>query len=265
MKTIAIIFISLFISFSLATQNRITVNGHTTVHLICPATVSYVLAGNHEFLIAEILSDYPNIVRIKAVGEFTDISSLTLVCEDKLYAFQVGYNDSCPLKLNLNDFDGELVPGIFGGPLPLDKIQDYIRTMIDMKIKRSIKHTQADNIKFTLVDIRVKQDLLFVRMNIKNNSNIIYRSANPTFLMRDKKPKKAANVQEYTMEPMQISQPDCIVMPNQRASVVMVFKTFTIPSHKMVEVTLQENTAGYTGRDLKLSFSNRAIVKAKEL
>ncbi|MGQ1787496.1 DUF4138 domain-containing protein [Saccharicrinis sp. GN24d3] len=264
MKTLSILFISIFFFLS-AAANHISVNENKVVHIVCPKAVSYVQVGNGEKLIAETLSDYPNIVRVKASNVFKDTTSLSLVCDGKLYTFDVGYQKDCPLQYKLSSFKGQPILDIYGTSLPLDKILEGMKQLGQRKIRRSIEKVNAQQIQFSLTDIKVKHNLLFVEIHIKNNSNIIYITGVPTFLMRDKKPKKAANVQEYLIEPEHASHGELSIVPNDEATIVMVFKTFTIPKHKEVEVSLKEITNGYTGRDLKLNFSNKPIVRAKSL
>ncbi|MCU4176968.1 DUF4138 domain-containing protein [Carboxylicivirga sp. N1Y90] len=265
MKVSIILIQALLISALVSANNLIKVNEQTVVHLLCPAAVSYVQVGNAEKLIAETIDDYPNIVRLKALEIFTDTSSLTLVCQDKLYAFEVSYHKTSALKINLNDFKGEAFLGLSQSAMPLHKIQSAINRMQTMELKRSISKVKENDIELVLEGICVKHDLLFMKLNVKNNSNLIYRGECPVFLMRDKRPKKAANVQEYMLEPIQVSQKILFIKPQYTSIVILVFKSFSIPKHKEVEVLLKEQTSGYTGRDLTLNFNNKAIVKAAYL
>ena len=264
MKTLSIIFLSIFFFLS-AAANQISVNENKVIHIVCPNPVSYVQVGNHEKLIAEALNDYPNIVRVKATVIFKDTTSLSLVCDDRLYTFDVGYQKDCPLQYKLNRFKGHPIYDIYGITLPLDKILEAMKQLELQKVRKRIEKVNAAQIRFSLTDIKVKHDLLFVKIHIRNNSNIIYQSGAPTFMMRDKKPKKAANVQEYLIEPEHTSHQELSILPKDETCIVMAFKTFTVPKHKIVEVSLKEMTKSYTGRDLKISFSNKTIVKAKRL
>ncbi len=263
MKKLSIIFISTFLLLS-AAANQILVNENMVVHIVCPEAVSYIQVGSHEMLIAEVLKEYPNIVRLKAVDNFSDTGSLTLVCQDQIFSIEVSYQESCSLQYHLTDFIGHPVHYVHGASLPLDKVLDAIEQMKQQN-KGSLKKKNAQDIRFALNDIKVKHDLLFIRLNVRNNSNTIYRSSVPTFLMRDKKSKKAANVQEYLIEPLHVSQEEMFILPTDEMTFVMVFKSFTVPDHKEVEVSLQEITSGYTGRDLKLKFSNKSIIRAEAL
>jgi len=266
MKTRTLILISLVLSITLEAQNQLQVSEHTTVHLICPSAIRYVQVGSHDKLLAEAIPDYPNIVRIKAIAVFADTSSLTLLCNNQLYAFQVRYNKNCSLQVKLNDFKGDNIKELPTSSVPLHQIQACIHKLQTLEYsKKSIQQSLANDIELILDDIRVKQDLLFIKLKIRNHSNLIYRANAPRFLMRDKKPKKAANVQEWSIEPIRVSKHSLLVTPRKECSLIMVFKSFSIPDHKKVEISLTEETVGYTGRDLIVDFGNKAIVNAKAL
>ncbi|MCT4648454.1 MAG: conjugative transposon protein TraN [Carboxylicivirga sp.] len=266
MKTQILLLLALVLTIHINAQNHIQVSEHTAVHLICPEAVSYIQVGNHTKLLAEPIPDYPHIVRIKAIETFNDTSSLTLMCANKLYAFQVSYNSHCPLQLKLYNYRGDEIKEHQGTSLPLHQMLACMHQLqLNESRIKAIQSTKTNRIELTLNDIRVRKDLLFIRLTIKNHTNQIYKAQTPAFLMRDKKPKKAANVQEYKLQPVRLSASDLSVHPGEKTSIVVVLNSFSIPKHKQVEITLLEETAGYTGRDLSLSFGNKAIVKAKVL
>ncbi|MBK3518263.1 DUF4138 domain-containing protein [Carboxylicivirga marina] len=265
MKTILIILGGLLISLRISAGNQITINEQTCVHLICPAAVSYVQVGQHDQLMAETISDYPNIVRIKAVHEFDGTSSLTIVCQGELFAFEVSYDKPSALQLQLYNYSGESIKEFESVSMPLHKVQACIYRLQAMESKGINCKTEIDGIKLQLDELRVKHDLLFIRLKVHNTTNTNYRAGAPVFVMQDKRPRKAANVQEYLLEPCRVSIDELFITPGEEKQVIMVFKTFSIPRHKEVMILLREQTAGYTGRDLNLSFSNKAIAKAGTL
>ncbi len=264
MKTLLIL--SLVLNFKIYAQNHIQVAEHSTLHIICSEAVSYVQVGSPTQLVAEVLETYPHIVRIKALTAFSDTSSLTLVCGNQLIAFKVSYSRQSPLQLKLDDFKGDAIQEQERTAMPLHQVLGCMRQLqsFDSSIK-TICATKNEQIELSLDEIRVRHELLFVKLTVTNHSNLLYKANVPIFLMCDKKPKKAANVQEYLIEPNRVSDTQLLIAPQKRETMVLVFKSFSIPKHKQVEVLLQEETAAYTGRDLSLTFDNRAIVKAKAL
>ncbi|MBS2210715.1 DUF4138 domain-containing protein [Carboxylicivirga mesophila] len=266
MKLSLLLLLFLMLQFETFAQNHIQVAEHSTVHIICPEAVSYVQVGSPTKLLAEAIADYPHLVRIKALTAISDTSSLTLVCGNELYAFQVSYNRQCALQLNLDDFKGDAIQEQQGTTMPLHQLLACMRQLQASNSRRKpIKSSKQERIELLLDDIRVRQELLFVKITIKNHSNLVYKANVPVFMMRNRQPKKAANVQKYLLEPWRVSESELMVTPQEAKTVVFVFKSFSIPKHKQVEVLLQEETAAYTGRDLSLTFDNKAIVKAKAL
>ncbi|WP_439185424.1 DUF4138 domain-containing protein [Carboxylicivirga taeanensis] len=264
MKTLMIL--SLVLNFKMYAQNHIQVAEHSTVHIICPKAVSYVQVGSHTKLLAEAIADYPHLVRIKALTAFSDTSSLTLMCGNQLYAFQVSHKRQCLMQLKLDDFKGDVIQEQVGTALPLHQVLGCMRQLQSSdSSQKSIRAIKNERIELSLDEIRVRHELLFVKLTVTNHSNLVYKAKVPVFLMRDRQPKKAANVQEYLLEPWRVSEPELMIAPQEAKTMVLVFKSFSIPKHKQVEVLLQEETAAYTGRDLSLIFDNKAIVKAKAL
>ncbi|WP_430817215.1 DUF4138 domain-containing protein [Carboxylicivirga sp. RSCT41] len=264
-RQIAIV-ITLLVSINVMAQNHIQISDQSTVHIICPKAVGYVQVGNYSNVLAEAISEFPNLVRIKAVKAFKDTSSLTLICAEQLYAFKVSYSKHCPLQLRLEDYSGDVLNELHEANMSLHKVLNNMNTLKEMTTGlEPIQTTQSNQVELSLDDIRVKEDLLFIRLTIKNHSRLIYKTTAPSFLMCDKKPKKAANVQEYLIEPKRASDTQLWIAPQDKKTMVLVFKSFSIPRHKQIEINLQEETEGYTGRDLRLVFGNKAIIEAKAL
>lgn len=262
MKRVTLILKGLILCFSISANNQIEINEKTCVHLICPVAVAYVQVGDSDKMMAEVIEDFPNIVRIQARESFSNTSSLTIVCQDQLYAFEVRYNTKCPLQLNLSNYKGETVQKNALAPLPLHELHDCMDRLLMMEGLACKAKTHTDNVELCMQAIRVHHNLIFVRLDIQNRSNTIYRAEQPVFLMRDKHPKKASNVQEYLLEPIEQSCKELFIAPQNQAQMVLVFNAFTIPDHKEVEILLHEHTDGYTGRDLSLNFSHKTIRKA---
>jgi len=243
-------------------SNLVVVNQNSFVHMLCHSTVTYVQVGDPDILIAETLDQYPNVVRFKALKSFEGKSSLTIICGGQLYCFEVHYNNHSKLNLDIHQFQGEVVKATQTLTLPLDRLNASIEEMLYHKKRGNLTRVSKDNIEWSLDDVGIKNDLIFIRLTVVNRSNIIYKAGSPLFLMQDKKPKKAANRQEYPIAPVKVSDNQLMVPPGQAMSLIVVFHVFTIPSHKTVRIILKEESKSYTGRDLELKLTNKAIRKA---
>ncbi|MBS2101268.1 DUF4138 domain-containing protein, partial [Carboxylicivirga linearis] len=216
-------------------------------------------------LLAEPLEHYPHVLRFKALQEFEGKCSMSLICNGRLYCFEVGYSSDLILIADINHFKGDLLGSIACSELAPDQTEQCIKSIRQKKIRSKVEQTTVDNIEFALDEIGVKKDLIFIRLSIKNSSNIIYSTQNLLFLMQDKKTKKASNSQEYPIYPVKVAGDFKSIEPGDRATVVVVFKAFTIPEHKTVRIILKEESDSFTGRDMNLDIKNKAITKAKEL
>ena len=94
MKNTIILCLFFFFSMTNTAQNQIEVCENKTTHIISNEKVTYLQVGDHSKIIAEIVPEYPNLVRVKAVEKFDGESSLTIVCADKVYSLFVKYNDT---------------------------------------------------------------------------------------------------------------------------------------------------------------------------
>nr|WP_321411523.1 DUF4138 domain-containing protein [uncultured Carboxylicivirga sp.] len=262
MKSMIFTLLIVLLSTKAISENLVMVNEHSFVHLLCHSTISYVQAGDPQKLMAEPLNHYPNVLRFKALEPFEGKSSLTFICDGQLYCLEVVYNEKVNLNLDIRQFIGEPIKSVSSSSLPPDRVIDCMDEMLKVEKGRQFKHTSKDNVVFSMEGIGVAQDLMFVRLTIVNHSNIIYKTGIPVFLMQDKKPKKAANRQEYPVEPYKVSNEEFVILPGESQTIVMVFYAFTIPSHKIIRISLSEESENYTGRDLELIIKNKAIKKA---
>ncbi|WP_430815913.1 DUF4138 domain-containing protein [Carboxylicivirga sp. RSCT41] len=266
MKRPLVITLAILFYLGSIAQNHIQVSEQSTLHIICPAAVTYVQVGSHTKLLAEAVPAWPNMVRVKAITSFKDSTSLTILCVGKLYGLIVSYEKHSPLQLKLMDFHGDKLKELPDAEMPLHKVLDSMEKLKRKECTRKpIRTRQSKQIELSLDDIRLKDDLLFIRLTIYNHSGLIYKTTTPSFLMRDKKPKKAANVQEYLIEPKRASSSQLSISPKAQKTMVLAFKSFTIPQHKQMEISLQEGTEGYTGRNLRLTLTDKDILKAPVL
>ena len=103
------IFIIAFFLFSLAVnaQNQIEICQNKTTHLIAEEKITYLQVGDPDKLIAEVVPEQPNMLRVKAVDDFEGESSLTLVSANRSYSLFVKYSDGNKISYKLEDFHGE--------------------------------------------------------------------------------------------------------------------------------------------------------------
>jgi (2Fe-2S) ferredoxin len=113
MKTIFVITI-LFTTITLRAQNCINVCKTKTAHLICPERVTYLQAGDNDRIIAEVVPEHQNIIRIKAQSEFEGSSSLTAISGGRVYSIIVEYSDTDEITWRLETFASEKAGQVAG-------------------------------------------------------------------------------------------------------------------------------------------------------
>ena len=266
MKTIILFTIIFCLSHLAIAQNQIDVCENKTTHLIANEKVSYVQVGDFEKIIAEIVPEHPNMVRVKATESFEGESSLTIVSANRAYALFVKYSDTNKITYQLNNFYSEKVGDIQSGALPeylLKELSSQILHKRQQKVK-SIK-TEKDKINFQLRNIYLKNDVLFFELQITNKSNIAYDVEGFNWWIDDKKEFKATNVQEYQVEPEYQHYRIKTIPANTTVRIVFVLPKLTIPDKRALRIEMLESALGNTGRKLSLEIKNRHIINAKSL
>ncbi len=263
MKTLLfIIFTSLANPFADAT-NQLEVSDNQTTHLLCPDVVTYVNAGNLDLIHVEIIPELPSVVRIKAARPFEGESSLTVVCRDNIYSFKAVYSTTCDLNLELTQFRADKLTERYGSTVPMYRVKAWADQMQLQKRTIFNRGESEYGIAFKITGIGIKENLLFMQFTVTNHTNIIYKMEDVKFMIRDKKKKKAVNVQAYPVTPEYFSHNALFIAPGTTMSLVVAFKTFTIPGRRAMEVSLFEKTGGHTGRNLSFDIKNKDILKAK--
>lgn len=255
---------TLTISF-IGNANQLKVSDNHTTHLLCPDVVTYVNAGNFDLIHAEIIPELPTVVRIKAGRPFEGETSLTVVCRENIYSFKVTYSSTCALNLELIRFRGDKLTERYGSTVPLYRITAYANQMLLQKRNIFNRGKTQYGVEFRLTTIGIKENLLFMQFSVTNHSNINYQTENIQFMIRDRKNKRAANVQSYPVTPDYISNETRTIAPETTSNVVVAFKTFNIPGRRIMETTLIEKVDGHTGRNLSFGIKNKDILKGASL
>ena len=134
-----ILFITIFLfSSAVFAQNQIEVCESKTTHIICPEKVSYLQVGDHSRIIAEIVPEHPNLVRVKAVEPFEGESSLTIVCANKVYSLFVKYANSNDISYRLESFSFEKAGNTGSNILPEYLLKEYSYQILS-KARKHIK------------------------------------------------------------------------------------------------------------------------------
>ncbi|MDQ1090470.1 conjugative transposon protein TraN [Siphonobacter sp. SORGH_AS_1065] len=256
-----------------------------TVHIIFPRKVSYIDLGSSG-LIADKADESENILRIKANEKgFTETTLAVITDEGRFYSFLVNYNEH-PDILSLAmtgqvELDEEMIKkyGIQGAgaarPVDLATLggleisSEDLEAMATKVLKKKgfIRDVGTNKLKmeFKLDGIYVKQKIMFITIEIENNSEIDYDVDFFKFFLKDRDVTKRMASQEIEVVPQtRFPMPKQSVSIPHRTStkVCFPFQLITFGEDKLLECQMYESKGG---RHLRFEFGNQTILRAKGL
>jgi len=266
MKTFLIILICALTQISASAQNILKISDSKTSHLVCPDKVNYVQAGDYTIVQAEVVPELSNLIRIKALQSFDKPTSLTVVCADRIYSFELQYGNDAPITYPIETFDSQKAMTFSGKMMPDYVLKDLCDQVLDQhKHKFRKRKTEKDGIKIRLNSIHLKNDALFFELQITNKTNMAYDVETFNFWITDKKKAKATNVQEYQVFPQYQHNKVQRIPGDVTVREVFVIEKMTIPDQRILKIELGEKALGNTGRKLSFNLKNKDILKAKSL
>ena len=246
-----------------------------TVHLIFPAQIRYVDLGSSN-IIAGKAEDADNVLRVKAaVRDFETETNLSVICDDgSYYSFNVKYAEE-PERLNI-----EMQDFLHSGTnnLPTNKADIYFKELgnqspvlvkLIMKTiwqnnRREIKHigSKKFGIQFLLRGLYSHNGLLYIHLQMKNQSEMPYNIDFITFKVVDKKIAKRTAIQEQVLQPLRAYNDVIRIGGLQTQRSIFTLEQFTLPDDKVLEVTLFEQNGG---RHQTFIVENEDLIRAKNI
>ena len=267
MKTfhfISIVFLICFVPFLGKTQNKLNICQNKVTHLVCPDRVSYLQVGDQGNVIAEIVPDLSNLIRVKATKEFEGESSLTVVCSGHVYSLLLFYKDTNQITYQLEGFASEKA-GSQNSTLMPDYVLKEISEKILSKRKKHVRgiKTSKDGIEIFLRNIYLKNGMLFFELQFCNTTNIAYDIEGVYFWIDDKKQLKATNTQEYQIFPKYEHYGIKTIPAHTTIREVFVLPKLTIPDKRILRIEMLEKALGNTGRKVSLEINNKDILSTR--
>jgi conjugative transposon TraN protein len=268
---IVIIFGAAAIHLSVCAQqvqptNSLKVSDTKTSHLVCPDKVSYVQAGDYSLVQAEVVPELSNIVRVKATQPFDKQTSLTVVCANKIYSFELQYGNDAPITYPIETFQSQSAMTFSGKLMPDYLLKDLCDQVLEKHRHQFHKRkTKKDGIEVRLNSISLKNDALFFELQVTNKTNMAYDVESFNFWITDKKKARATNVQEYRILPQYQRNQVQRIPGEETVREVFVMEKMTIPDGRILRVELNEKALGNTGRKLSFNLKNMDILKARKL
>ncbi|WP_268223486.1 conjugative transposon protein TraN [Sinomicrobium oceani] len=240
----------------------IAITTNKTTNLIFPYEIRSVDRGSREVLVQKV-KGVENILQLKAATELMKETNLTVITADgKLYSFLLNYNAN-PISLNYS-FGKQEISEVAFSPGSTNKglLKKYAKIASGKKKKLKGVKDKGHGIKLRLSGLYVKDNVMYYRFRIENNSDIRYDIDQLRFFVRDRKKAKRTTYQEEEIEPIYIYKDTDKVERQSEQTLVVALPKQTMPNQKYLAVQLMEENGG---RDLELKIKNRNLMRATVL
>lgn len=235
-----------------------------TTSIVFPFAIKSVDKGSPEILVQKA-KGLENILQVKAAQKGFFQTNLTVVTADgKLYSFVLDYNEEFPqLNLTLNKTKPDVQEIYFSDEITNEKdIQEYSKlALYDKKKLRGQRENKYD-IDLKLNGIFIREQVMYYRIKVTNNSKINYEIDQLRFFIRDTKKIKRTASQEIEITPIYILNDVDKIEAEAENIFVFALPKFTIPEKKYLVIQLMEKNGG---RHLEEHVKNTKLVQVTVL
>jgi conjugative transposon TraN protein len=229
-----------------------------TTNIVFPYAIKSVDRGSRAIL-AQKAKGVENVLQLKAAEVFFEETNLTVITsEGQLYSFVLNYDEQ-PSALTITIGNAQIVKPLFFSPESLNEaaVQAYSELAAVEKKNFSVKQDKYE-IKFEVGGLFIRDDIIYCRIQLENNSNINYDIDQIRFFIRDKKKAKRTASQELEVLPLYIYDNMRTVTSQSAHTLVIALPKLTIPDKKYMAIQLVEKNGG---RHLELHINNRKLSK----
>lgn len=231
-----------------------------TTNIVFPFAIKSVDKGSPDILVQKA-KGLENILQVKAAQKGFFQTNLTVVTADgKLYSFVLDYNEDFPqlnLTLNKTKPDGQEI--YFSDEIINDQdIEEYSKLALYDKNKLRGQRKSNYDIDFRLNGIFIRDEVMYYRIKVTNNSKINYEIDQLRFFIRDTKKIKRTASQEIEITPVYILNDIDKIQAETENIFVFALPKFTIPEKKYLAIQLMEKNGG---RHLEEHVKNTKLVQ----
>jgi conjugative transposon TraN protein len=222
--------------------SEITISYNKTTNLIFPYAIRSVDRGN-DAVIVQKAKGIENILQAKAGKKDFEPTNLTVVTADgRFYSFILNYADY-PSHLNYR-FDGSGLIQLVDQPsnaLQLERAACQVLSVPRfMGLQRS---NQA--LRIQLNGILMSENNLWIKLQLRNHSQVDYKPDYVRFFLRDSKRSKRTALHETEIFP--VYTPAYKVTKGETSSLWTIgFKAFTVPKHHRLIIHVTDESGGRT-------------------
>ena len=263
------------------TPRTIEVGFTKTVHILFPASVTYIDIGSMA-IIAGKADGAENVVRVKAaVRDFAEETNLTVITEDGgFYTFDARYAEN-PTTSTIEIAAAEspaTQPASASEPVRADEGRVLLREVgrerpatvkrvlsdIYRQNRADVKgiHTRKYGVEVEVRGIYVHNDVIYLHVQIANNSNISFEVDYRRFVVADRKAAKRTAQQQRIIEPLRVCNDPSIVRGHQRQRIVFALPKLTLEEEKILLLEIAEKDGA---RHQCLEISSKELLGAKAL
>ncbi len=240
--------------------DTIKVSFSKTTSVVFQYPIVHVDRGSRD-LIAQKVAEVENILQLKAGRQnFAETNMTVITADGSLHHFYVDYSEQ-PAN-QIYRISGRIADARFKGVRTDIEYEIAADRILNRGQSRTVKKQKRSRITFSIRRIYTHEDMLFVLVRLRNKSNIRYDIESLRFFARDKKTLRRTASQEIEMQPLYVRNKHTTVNGHGSADVVFIFRKFTIPHAKTLDIELFERDGG---RNLKIHVGDHAIVKAERL
>ena len=263
------------------TPRLIEVGFTKTVHILFPAPVTYIDIGSMA-IIAGKADGAENVVRVKAaVRDFAEETNLTVITEDGgFYTFDARYAEN-PSTSTIEIAAAEspaAQPASASEPARADEGRVLLREVGRERpatVKRVLSdiyrqnrvdvkgiHTRKYGVEVEVRGIYVHNDVIYLHVQIANNTNISFEVDYRRFVVADRKAAKRTAQQQRIIEPLRVCNDPSIVRGHQRQRIVFALPKLTLEEDKILLLEIAEKDGA---RHQYLEISSKELLGAKAL
>ena len=263
------------------TPRTIEVGFTKTVHILFPAPVTYIDIGSMA-IIAGKADGAENVVRVKAaVRDFAEETNLTVITEDGgFYTFDARYAEN-PTTSTIEIAAAESPaarPASSSEPARADEGRVLLREVgrerpatvkrvlsdIYRQNRADVKgiHTRKYGVEVEVRGIYVHNDVIYLHVQIANNTNISFEVDYRRFVVADRKAAKRTAQQQRIIEPLRVCNDPSIVRGHQRQRIVFALPKLTLEEDKILLLEIAEKDGA---RHQCLEISSKELLGAKAL
>jgi len=254
------------VTYSFIPSTNLAITCNKTTNLIFPIAVQSVDRGSKDILVQQPQGTQ-NIVQVKADKPGFMQTNLSVITVDgSLYTFNVDYALQ-PSQLNIvvkagiavtNDSISQQLIKLASGKN--EAMFSAVAGKIDARKIKHGKRISEDQIQLRVGGIYINNDVIYLRLQLKNNSKISYDIDNIRFHIKDRQKSKRTATQELELTPVYTYNSFDKLPADSSASCIIALPKFTLTDTKYLSVDVLEKNSS---RDLHLALKAHHLEAAK--